>query len=86
MLVLTQVPPQAVWPVEQTVEHFPLAHVWPDWQMLPHIPQFRLSDCVFVQTDPHVVLGAGHDDPASPTGTGFPQVQAAAEIPSATSA
>jgi hypothetical protein len=47
--VLTQVPPQFVWPELQKVTQFPFEQDWPAPQERPHWPQCALVVCTLTQ-------------------------------------
>jgi hypothetical protein len=64
LAVLTQAPPQAVWPVGQPQR--PMAHTWPPVHATPHAPQLALLALVSKHTPPQLVVPAGHSTMHAP--------------------
>jgi hypothetical protein len=78
------VPLQFSRPVWQVSWHCPIEQTSPPGQMVPHVPQFVLSVCVFVQNAPasvvHVV-SSPHETPQLPPAQTSPVPQAFPQPP-----
>lgn len=50
---VTQLAPQRICPIAQTVEQTPTLHTWPAAQTFPQLPQWVALLCVLTQVPPH---------------------------------